>query len=322
MRPNRQTLTLRAAEFANSQPFAPADGPDECWLSEVAISDLVDANGFLSTYGDLSVLVGPRYMRVTRPLSSDSWYNAPIVFVARQICALDDDLTAPPARAAVAAVAAVAAGAGGRGGGGRGGRGRGVGVPAVPAVAYAPMPSSAFDEDIRLGFPEWLNQNALTVELASAPRNRRNARLEMQARARYATSAVQREAAIRARFRIFLQSLTHLEQIVRGVPLGAQLGLIGRLAIELQQAPDSTSVASYQALNDEAGKCTCMFCRKAAGRRRSPPTSACSSFSTSTRQNRCADARPKRRRESLSLQAPAAVRKPPSRRSSPPPSLA
>ena len=67
---------------------------------------------FLSTYGDLSMLVGPRYMRVTRLLSSDSWYSASIVFVARQICALDDDLTAPPApRAAVAAVAAVAAGA-------------------------------------------------------------------------------------------------------------------------------------------------------------------------------------------------------------------
>ena len=136
------------------------------------------------------MLVGPRYMRVTRLLSSDSWYSASMVFVARQICALDDDLTAPPARAAIAAVAAVAAGAIGRGGGGRGGRGHGVGVPAVPAVAYAPMPSSAFDEDIRLGFPEWLNQNALPVELASAPRNRWNARLEMQARARYATGAV------------------------------------------------------------------------------------------------------------------------------------
>ena len=189
MRPNRQTLTLRAAEFANSQPFAPADGPDECWLSEVAISDLVDSNGFLSTYGDLSKLVGPRYMRVTRLLSSDSWYSASMVFVARQICANDDDLAAPPARAAVAAVAAVAAGAGGRGGGGRGGRGRGAGVAAVaavPAIAYAPMPSSAYDEDIRLGFPEWLNQNRPPVELASAPRNRRGARLEMQARARYA----------------------------------------------------------------------------------------------------------------------------------------
>ena len=46
MRPNRQTLTLRAADFANSQPFAPADGPDECWLPEVAISDLVDSNVF------------------------------------------------------------------------------------------------------------------------------------------------------------------------------------------------------------------------------------------------------------------------------------
>ena len=68
------------------------------------------------------------------------------------------------------------------------------------------------------------------------------------------TRAVQREAVIRARLHILLQSLTHLEQIVRGVPLSAQLGLIGRLAIELQQAPDSASVASYQALNDEAGK--------------------------------------------------------------------
>ena len=251
MRPGRQTLTLRAADFADSQPFAPADGPDECWLSEVAISDLVDSNGFLSTYGDLAMLVGPRYMRATRLLSSDSWYSASMVFVARQICALDDDLTAAPARAAIAAVAAVPAG---RGGAGRGGRGRGVGVPAVPAVAYAPMPSSAIDEDIRLGFPEWLNQSALPVELASVPRNRRNARLEMQAQARYAASAVQREAVIRARLHVFLQSLTHLEQIVRGVPLSAQLGLIGRLAIELQQSPDSTSVASYQALNDEAGK--------------------------------------------------------------------
>ena len=68
------------------------------------------------------------------------------------------------------------------------------------------------------------------------------------------TRAVQREAVIRARLHILLQSLTHLEQIVRGVPLSAQLGLIGRPAIELQQASASTSVASYQAPNDEAGE--------------------------------------------------------------------
>ena len=73
------------------------------------------------------------------------------------------------------------------------------------------MPSSAYDEDIRLGFPSWLNQNALPVELASASRNRRDARLEVQARTRYATSAVQREAVIRSRLHVFLQSLTRIE---------------------------------------------------------------------------------------------------------------
>ena len=56
MRPERQTLTLRAADFAASQPFNPADGPDERWLSEVSVSDLVDANGRLSTYGDLALI--------------------------------------------------------------------------------------------------------------------------------------------------------------------------------------------------------------------------------------------------------------------------
>ena len=235
-----------------AQPTSPT--PDESWLSEVAISDLIDSNGNLSIYGDLSMLVGHRYMRVTRLLSSDSWYSAPMVFVARQICAKDDYLSMPPARAAVSAVPAVAAIPGGHG---HGGRGHGAGVPAVaaiPAITYAPMPSAAYDEDIRLGFPSWLNQNALPVELASASRNRRDARLEVQARTRYATSAVQREAVIRSRLHVFLQSLTRIEQVVRGVPLSAQLGLIGRLAIALQLAPDSTSVASYQALNDEVGK--------------------------------------------------------------------
>ena len=152
--------------------------------------------GLLAPYADLALLVGPRYTRHVRLLSTDSQYAASMVLVARAVFAGDLDLTAPAPVAAVAAVPAAPAGgrgASGRGGGGRG-RGGGAGAPAVPAVPAAPLPSSSDDEDVRLGVSEWLHTHALPLELGAVPRNKRDARLEIQARVRFAETT-QREAA-------------------------------------------------------------------------------------------------------------------------------
>ena len=94
---------------------------------------------------------------------------------------------------------------------------------------------------------------ALPIELPSVPRDRRDARLDVTARLRFVTSS-QREVVIRARFDVLLQSLPVLAVVVRGVPLAAQLGLVGRLSVELLPNFDQGSVASYQALYDVVGR--------------------------------------------------------------------
>ena len=127
------------------------------------------------------------------------------------------------------------------------------GVAAVPAVPAAPLPSSVADDDVRLGIAEWLGQMALPLELCSVPRDRREAWLDVAARLRFVHVA-QREAVVRSRFGVLLQSLPVLSVVVGGVLLAAQFGLIGRLAVELLPSFNSGSVASFQALNDIAGR--------------------------------------------------------------------
>ena len=109
-----------------------------------------------------------------------------MLLLAKAVFNADYHLVRPAPIAFVPGVAAFPVVPGGRGRSvGAGGRGRGAGVPMVPAMApisAAPMPSSLADEDVRLGISDWLSQMALPVELSSVPRDRRAARLDVDAR--------------------------------------------------------------------------------------------------------------------------------------------
>ena len=256
-RPGFTPVVVRAPAFDDAESFAPGDLADDTWVSEIGVDSLVDGQNLLAPYADLALLVGPRYTRDARLLSADSQYAASMVLVARAVYAADDGLVAPTARPlvpgvpGVPAVPFVPAVPAGRG------RGRGAAVPAMPAVAAvpaiaaipaAPLPSTASDEDVRLGVSEWLNTRALPLELVSVPRNRRDARIEVQMRTQF--TAGSGESVIRARFSSLLQSTTSLATVVSGVSLAAQFGLLGRLHIALLPNFSAAHVASYQALDD------------------------------------------------------------------------
>ena len=126
------------------------------------------------------------------------------------------------------------------------------GAPAVPGIPAAPLPSSLFDDDIRLGFGDWLRAFALPVEFSNLPLSNRDVRLEVQARQGFVDDA-RRQHVLRARFTTMIAALPALLIIVSGVSLTAQLELIQRLALALVSGTfDSQQVASYRALGDSA----------------------------------------------------------------------
>ena len=123
-------------------------------------------------------------------------------------------------------------------------------MPAVPAVPAAPLPSSIYDDDIRLGLGDWLRVLSLPIELFRLPLSNRDVWLEVQARQDFADDA-RREHVIRARFSMMIGALPALLIIVSGISLTAQLELIQRLALALMPGTfDSRQIASYRALGD------------------------------------------------------------------------
>ena len=247
-RPGRTAVVAYARHFVPLEPFFMADSIDDVWASDVETSTLVDSSGRLAPYADLAFLLGPRNLRTTRLLSASSVYATSLIRLAGAVGRLDTGIALP------APVAAVAAGRG-RGGGaaaGAGGRGRGAGVapPAVPAV---PLPSSQYDDDIRLGLADWLRSFALPIELFRLPLSIRDVRLEIQAREDFADDK-RRENVIRARFPTMLGAFPALNTLVDGVSLTAQLELVQRLALALMPGTfDVRQVASFRALDDSAG---------------------------------------------------------------------
>ena len=161
---------------------------------------------------------------------------------------LDGGIVIPAARVAIPGAPAVPAIAGHRG------RGRGAGaapgIPAMPAgIPAAPLPSSIYGGDIRLGLGDWLRAFALPIELFKLGLSNRDVRLEVQARQNFADDA-RREHVIRARFITMIAALPALLIIVSGVSLTAQLELIQRLALALMPGTfDSRQVASHRALS-------------------------------------------------------------------------
>ena len=97
----------------------------------------------------------------------------------------------------------------------------------MPGIPAALLPSSLFDDDIRLGLGDWLRAFALPVELFNLPLSNRDVRLEVQARQDFVDDA-RRERVIRARFTTMIAALPALLIIASGVSLTAQLELIRR----------------------------------------------------------------------------------------------
>ena len=258
-RPGRVPVVAYARHFLPLEPFTLVDVVDDVWLSDVETATLVDSSGRMAPYADLALLVGARALRVSRLLSAGSQYSSALIRLAGAVCRLDTGIALPAPRAAVAAVAPVPPVAAANRGRGAANRGRGraggaavPGVPGAPAVPAAPAPSSAVDDDVRLGLAEWLTAFALPVELFRLPVSNRDVRLEIQAREDFADDA-RREHVIRARFPTMLRALPALHSMVDGVALTAQLELIQRLALALMPGTfDVRQVASFRALDDSA----------------------------------------------------------------------
>ena len=246
-RPGRTAVVAFARHFFPLEPFLMADSIDDVWASDVEAATLVDSSGRLAPFADLALLVGPRNARATRLLSSNSAYSASLVRLAGAVGRLDTGIVLP------APIAAVPGGRGrGAGAGGAAGRGRGA-CAALPVPPIAPLPSSEFDDDIRLGLADWLRSFALPVELFRLPRTNRDVRLEIQAREDFADDK-RRENVVRSRFPTMLGALPALTVMVEGVSLAAQLELVQRLALALMPGTfDVRQVASFRALDDSAG---------------------------------------------------------------------
>ena len=248
-RPGRTAVVAFARHFVPLQPFLLADNVDDVWASDVETATLVESSGRLAPYADLALLLGARNQRATRLLSSGSTYSSSLVRLAGAVGRLDTGITLPAPRAALAAGRGRGGGAGAAGGGGRG-RGAGAAPPAVPA---APLPSSEFDDDIRLGLADWLRSFALPIELFRVPFSNRDVRLEIQAREDFADDK-RRENVVRTRFPTMLGAFPALSTLVDGISLTAQLELIQRLALALMPGTfDVRQVASFRALDDSAG---------------------------------------------------------------------
>ena len=256
---------ITAADFTATEPFRGDEGDDDTWPSDVSIASLADISGRLSVFGDLCLLLGPRSTRDVRRLSIEpmSLFASTMVALGSAVCAADDGLTRPQATPGVPAVPAVAgvpaqyAPVAGRG------RGRGRGaliapaqpfVPAVPAVPARPFPSTDIDEDVRLGIADWLRNYSMPIELTAVPSNRREVRLELQARAHFADEG-KREGVIRQRFTQLLTCLPHVAKVVAGANLMAQLETVKRMALSMLDTTfDVKQVAAFRALDDVVGK--------------------------------------------------------------------
>ena len=143
-RPDRTAVAAYARHYVPLELFLLGENLDGIWVSDLETATLVGSSGSLAPYANLTFLVGPRSLRLTRLLSTPWQYSSAMFRLVNAVCLLDGGIVMPAARLAIPGVPAVPAIAGHRG------RGRGAGVapaaPAVPGVPAAPIPSSLFDD--------------------------------------------------------------------------------------------------------------------------------------------------------------------------------
>ena len=250
-RRDRTAIRAYARHYVSLEPFLLGENLDDVWVSALETATLVDSGGCLAPYADLDFLMGPRSLRLARLLCTPLRYSSAMFRLGNAVCLWDGGIVVPAARLVIPGVPAVPAIAGHRG------RGRGAGAapaaPAVPGVLAAPLPSSLFDGDIRLGLGDWLRAFALPIELSKLPLSNRDVRSEVQAGQDFADDA-RHEHVIRARFTTMIAALPALLSIVSGVSLTVQLELIQRLALALTPGTfDYRQAASYRALGGSAG---------------------------------------------------------------------
>ena len=184
VRPDRTAVIAYDRHYVPLEPFLLGEKLDDIWISDLETATLVDSSGRLAPYADLAFLVGPRSLRLVRLLSTPSQHSSAMFRLVNAVCLLGGGIVMPAARLAIPGVPAVPAIAGHRGHGR--GAGAAPGAPAVPGVPAAPLPSTLFDNGIRLGLGDWLRAFALPIELFKLPLSNRDVRLEVQARQNFA----------------------------------------------------------------------------------------------------------------------------------------
>ena len=110
-RPDRTTVTAYARHYVPLEPFLLGDNLDDIWVSHLEAATLVDDSDRLAPYADSVFLVGPRFLRLTRLLSTPPQYSLAMFRLVNAVCLSDGGIVMPAARLAI------------------------LGVPVVPAIA-------------------------------------------------------------------------------------------------------------------------------------------------------------------------------------------